>query len=104
MVVLRHVHRNQHGGLVAKERSTAILYLIAEAQKRGMYDKAKRAPRKWTEDELREIEMLRQDWILSSREGESARYQDVKIGEKLPRRVFGPHSIVTFANECRSFR
>ena len=36
------VHTNQHGALVARERSTAIRYLYEEATKRGMFDKPTR--------------------------------------------------------------
>lgn len=98
------VHRNQHGALVAKERSTAIRYLRSEALKRGMYDKEKRSPKQWTAAELEEVNKLRHAWILSNRDGVSPRYQDVELGAQLPRRVVGPHSVVTFANECRAFR
>lgn len=98
------LHRNQHGALVAKERATAIRYLVEEANKRGTYGKEKRAPKKWTKDELAEIHKLRHEWILSNREGKSPRYEDVKVGDKLPRRVVGPHSVVSFANECRAHK
>lgn len=98
------VHRNQDGVLVAKERATAIRYLVEEANKRGVYGKDKRTPKKWTAAEIEEIHKIREAWILSNREGRSPRYQDVKVGDKLPRRVIGPHSVVTFALECRSFK
>lgn len=98
------IHHNQHGALVAKERATAIRYLIDEAKKRGMYDKKKRSPKKWTADDLAEINKQRMNWILSNREGVSPNYREVKIGDKLPRRVIGPHSVVTFALECRAHR
>lgn len=98
------VHRNQHGALVAKERSTAIRYLREEALKRGTYDKDKRAPKLWSADELSAIERQRYAWILSNREGLSPAYAAVSVGDKLPKRVLGPHSVVTFANECRAFR
>jgi acyl dehydratase len=98
------VHRNQHGALVAKEQATAIRYLIDEAKKRGMYDKEQRSPRKWTSEDLAEIERIRMDWILSNREGSSPQFEEVKVGDKLPRRVIGPHSVVTFALECRAHR
>ena len=98
------VHRNQHGALVAKEQATAIRYLIDEAKKRGMYDKEQRSPRKWTSEDLAEIERIRMDWILSNREGISPQFEEVKVGDKLPRRVIGPHSVVTFALECRAHR
>lgn len=98
------VHRNQNGALVAKERATAIRYLVSEALKRGMYDKEKKTPKKWTSAELAEVEKVRMDWILSNRNGVSPRYADVKVGDKLPRRVIGPHSALTFALECRAHR
>jgi acyl dehydratase len=98
------VHRNQHGSLVARERSTAIRYLIEEARKRGMYDKAQRTPKKWTAAELDEIQRIRLAWILSNREGVSPHYEEVQVGDKLPRRVIGPHSVVTFALERRAPR
>jgi hypothetical protein len=98
------VHTNQRGELVAKERATAIRYLIEEAKKRAVYDKDKRGPKTWTNDELLEINGQRHGWILSNRDGKSPRFADVQVGDKLPRRVMGPHSKVTFANECRAFR
>ena len=98
------VHRNQHGALVAKERATAIRYLVEEANKRGVYGKDKRSPKKWSKDELKEIHALRHEWILSNREGKSPRFAQVQVGDKLPRRVIGPHSVVSFANECSAHR
>ncbi len=98
------VHRNQHGALIAKERATSIRYLIEEANKRGVYGKEKRSPREWSDEELAEIRRLRHAWILSNREGVSPRYAEVKVGDTLPRRVIGPHSVVTFALECRAHR
>lgn len=97
-------HRNQNGSLVAKERATAIRYLVEEAKKRGMYDKEKRAPKRWTAEDLAAVNKTRLDWILSNREGRSPHYEAVKVGDKLPRRVIGPHSVVTFALECRAHR
>jgi acyl dehydratase len=98
------VHTNQNGVLVAKERATAIRYLVEEANKRGVYGKDKRSPKRWTKEELAEIHKLRHAWILSNREGKTPRFADVKVGDKLPRRVIGPHSLVTFALERRSMR
>lgn len=98
------VHRNQHGALVAKERATSIRYLVEEANKRGVYGKEKRSPKEWTDEEIAAIHKLRYEWILSNREGISPRFADVKVGDKLPRRVIGPHSVVTFALECRAHR
>lgn len=98
------VHTNQNGALVAKEQATAIRYLVEEANKRGIYGRDKRAPKKWTKDELAEVNKLRHEWIVSNREGKSPRYADVKVGDTVPRRVIGPHSVISFANECRGHR
>jgi len=96
------VHTNQHGALIAKERATAIRYLVAEANKRGVY--SKRMPKTWTAEDLAEIGKIRHAWILSNRAGISPRFSDVKVGDKLPRRVIGPHSVITFAMERRAHR
>ena len=97
-------HRNQNGVLVARERATAIRYLREEANKRAVYGKEKASPKRWDKDELAEIHKLRYDWILSNREGRSPAYGDVRVGDKLPRRVVGPHTITTFVTEYRAFR
>jgi acyl dehydratase len=97
------VHRNQHGSLVAKARSTAIRYLAAEAEKRGMYDSMLGEVKRWTETELKEIDKVRHDWFMSNREGKSPHWEEVSVGDKLQRRVIGPHSIASFTTEYRAF-
>ncbi|MEE2033113.1 FAS1-like dehydratase domain-containing protein [Rhodococcus chondri] len=96
-------HTNQHGALVARERSTAIRYLSAEAAERGMYENQLGEIKKWTNDELLEIEALRHEWLLSNWSGVSPHFDEVKVGDTLPRRVIGPHSIATFTTEYRAF-
>jgi acyl dehydratase len=96
-------HTNQHGTVVARERSTAIRYLAAEAEKRGMYESRLGPVKRWTETELAEIEKLRHAWLTSNRAGVSPRFGDVRVGDTLPRRVVGPHSIATFTTEYRAF-
>jgi acyl dehydratase len=97
------IHRNQHGTVVAKARSTTIRYLAAEAEKRGMYANKLPPKPKWTADKLAEIDKVRVDWILSNRMGVSPRFDEVDIGDRLPRRALGPHSIASFATEYRAF-
>jgi acyl dehydratase len=96
-------HRNQHGTVVAKSRSTTIRYLAAEAEKRKMY--ANKLPPKptWTPAQIAEVDKVRHDWILSNRLGVSPRFAEVDIGDRLPRRALGPHSIASFATEYRAF-
>jgi acyl dehydratase len=97
------LHRNQHGQPVAKSRSTSIRYLVAEADKRKMYENQLGEKKRWSKDELREIDRIRLDWIKSGRDGISPRFSEVQVGDTLPRRVLGPHSIASFTTEYRAF-
>jgi N-terminal half of MaoC dehydratase len=97
------LHRNQHGVLIAKERATAIRYLAAEAEKRQLYNPNTAPIKRWTKQELQQIENDRYAWVLSNRHGVSPRFADVKVGDQLPRRVLGPHSISSFTQEYRAF-
>jgi acyl dehydratase len=97
------IHRNQQGAVVAKERSTAIRYLAAEAEKRKMYAGQLPPKPRWTPEKLAEVDKVRQDWILSNRLGISPIFGAVKLGDRLPRRVIGPHTIASFTTEYRAF-
>jgi len=96
------VHVNQHGTPVCKGRSTTIRYLAAEAERRGKLKSAGQAPR-WTQEQLLAVERERMAWILSNREGRTPRFEEVSIGDRLPRRVIGPHTLTSFATEYRAF-
>jgi acyl dehydratase len=96
------LHFNQHGTPVAKERSTSVRYLAAEAERRGQLQGAGAAPR-WTREQLLAVERERTAWIHSNREGRTPRYEEVSIGTRLPRRVIGPHTLASFATEYRAF-
>jgi acyl dehydratase len=96
-------HRNQHGTVIAKARSTTIRYLAAEAEKRKMYANQLPPKPRWTAQKLAEIDKIRHDWILSNRQGVSPRFDEIDVGDRLPRRALGPHSIATFATEYRAF-
>jgi acyl dehydratase len=96
-------HFNQHGSLVAKERSTAIRYLAAEAEKRGMYDDSVGEIKRWTRAEIADIDQQRTSWLKSNWDGISPTFDEVKVGDTLPRRVIGPHSIASFTTEYRAF-
>ena len=96
------LHYNQHGDPVAKERSTSIRYLAAEAERRGSLKSAGAMPR-WTREQLLQVERERTAWIMSNREGRTPRFGEVKVGDKLPRRVIGPHTLASFATEYRAF-
>jgi len=97
------IHRNQRGDLIAKSCPTVIRYLAKEAEKRGMYADSAGEPKRWTNAELLEVEKIRRDWFLSNRDGKSPHWEEVNIGDRLPRRVIGPHSIASFTTEYRAF-
>ena len=97
------VHRNQHGTVIAKARSTAIRYLAAEAEKRSLYASKLPPKPRWSAEQIAEVDKVRHDWILSNREGRSPAFGSVKAGDRLPRRVIGPHTIASFATEYRAF-
>ena len=46
------LHTNQHGVPVAKERSTSIRYLAAEAEKRGFFENDEQPVKRWTRNEI----------------------------------------------------
>lgn len=97
------MHYKQDGSLVAKSRSTAIRYLKEEAEKRGMYDSMIGELKGWKPDELAVVDKVRFDWLMSNRTGVSPRWEEVQVGDKLTRRVIGPHTKASFATEYRAF-
>ena len=96
---------NQHGDLVAKQRSTSIRY--SQAAGEAMQAEASTAQDEpvWSDDELEALEARKYSWIKMLHDlGHSPRYfEDVAKGDTLPERVFGPHSIVSFTTEWRAF-
>jgi acyl dehydratase len=98
------IHRTQDGTLVAKERSTSIRYLAAEAEKRSTFQSNEQTKMPvWTAEALKNVEKIRRDWIMSNRLGVSPRFDEVKVGDKLPQRAIGPHSVASFTTEYRAF-
>lgn len=97
------IHRDQRGTLVAKHRGTSIRYLVSEAEKRKMYEQDPVPAPVWTKDALAGVAKVRRDWILSNRTGVSPKFSQVAVGDHLPRRAIGPHTIASFASEWRAF-
>jgi hypothetical protein len=96
------LHLNQHGTPVSKMRMTSIRYLAAEAERRGMLKAVTKVPR-WTREQLLTVERERLAWIHSNREGRTPHFEEVAVGDRLPRRVIGPHTLTSFATEYRAF-
>jgi hypothetical protein len=96
-------YRNQNGELIAKQRSTAIRYL-AEAGSE-MVNKDEIEEPVWRDDELEALEERKLSWVRVLRDlGHKQRpWAEVNVGDRLPERVFGPHSVASFATEWRAY-
>ena len=94
---------NAQGDLIATQRSTSIRYRADLAREMGSLN-ATEDP-EWTDEQLRKLEDEKFSWIRTLHElGHGKRYwDDVKVGDKLPTRVFGPHSIASFTTEWRAY-
>lgn len=97
------MHYDQHGTPVAKERSTSVRYLAKEAERRGVLQATSGQAPRWTRGQLLEVDKQRTAWIHSNRQGRTPRFEEVSIGDRLPRRAIGPHTLASFATEYRAF-
>ena len=95
---------NAKGDKIAVQRSTSIRYRADLAREMGTNQAATDDP-EWTDVQLAELEKKKFEYIKSLHDlGHGKRYwDDVKVGDKLPTRVFGPHSIASFTTEWRSY-
>ncbi|WP_317932290.1 MaoC family dehydratase N-terminal domain-containing protein [Halioxenophilus sp. WMMB6] len=95
---------NQHGDLIATQRSTAIRYRPDLAREMGGSPGDADDP-VWGDDELRELEAKKFEWIKMLHElGHGQRcWESVQVGDKLPTRIIGPHSIASFTTEWRAY-
>jgi acyl dehydratase len=96
-------YRNEAGELLAKQRSTAIRYHAdagGESVKPEDFDEPA-----WGDDELAALEERKLSWVQMLHDlGHKQRWwDDVKVGDQLPERVFGPHSVASFATEWRAY-
>ncbi len=94
---------NQDGTLFAKQRSTSIRYRRDLALEKGSLTQTEDPA--WTDGELADIEERKLEYINMMHElGHDRRFwDDVDIGDELPVRVFGPHSVASFATEWRGY-
>jgi hypothetical protein len=89
--------------MVAKQRSTGIRYLAAAG---GASIKAEDMDEpEWSDEALAALEDRKFTWIKMIHDlGHKERWwDDVTIGEALPERVFGPHSVASFTTEWRAY-
>jgi len=93
---------NAQGDKIATQRSTSIRYRADLAREMGV---SPTEDPDWTDAQLSDLETQKFAWIKMLHElGHGKRYwDDVKIGDKLPTRVIGPHSIASFTTEWRAY-
>jgi len=98
-----NTYYNDQGEKIATQRSTSIRYRADLAREMGSL-KASDDP-EWTDAQLAELETQKFEYIKSMHDlGHGKRYwDDVKIGDRLPTRVFGPHSIASLTTEWRAY-
>jgi hypothetical protein len=94
---------NDRGDKIATQRSTSIRYRADLA--RDMSSLKDSEDPVWTDQQLAELEDKKFEYIKMMHElGHGKRYwDDVKVGDQLPTRLFGPHTIVSFTTEWRSY-
>ena len=92
---------NHHGELVAPQRSTSIRYFADEAAKR--MDPAQVKEREWSDDELAKLEEQKMEYYRTFLDLGHEKRQFMKVGDKLPTRPIGPHTIQTFTTEWRAY-
>jgi acyl dehydratase len=90
-----------NGEVVCKQRSTSIRYRAGEARERGVF--AETPEPRWTADEIAAVEKQKHDYYRSFLELGHGKRNGVEIGQQLPTRPIGPHTIATFSCEWRAF-
>ena len=96
-------YRNESGELIAKQRSTSIRYL---AHVGGANTNTAEADEpEWSDEELVALEERKFGWIQMLHDlGHKERWwDDVNVGDILPERVFGPHTVASLATEWRAY-
>ena len=92
---------NQRGEILCKQRSTSVRYLAENARKKGMFDD--NVERSWTDQELEDLEKQKMDYYQSYLDLGHEKRLFVKVGDKLTTRPIGPHTLMSFTTEWRSY-
>ena len=96
------IYTNQRGDRVARQWSTAVRYRADVARDRGFFAQAAPLPR-WTEKQLADVEAQRMAWIRSRAGAQGPTLDAVAVGQRLPTRPIGPHSLPSLASEWRAY-
>jgi acyl dehydratase len=96
------VYTNQRGDAVARQWSTAVRYVAEEARRRGFFEQAAPAPT-WTAERLAQVAEQRAAWVASRAGSSGPVLEEIEVGQRLPTRPIGPHTLSTLATEWRSY-
>lgn len=96
-------YANQRGELVAKQRCTAVRYLVEEARRRGLLAGDAEEP-SWSTEELDRLEAARRAYhrTVLDRGHEPRPWASVAVGDVLPTRPIGPHSVASLTTDHRA--
>lgn len=91
------------GDKIAIQRSTSIRYRADLAREMGSLTATEDPV--WTREQIRELEEKKFDYVKTLHElGHGKRWwDDINVGDSLPTRIFGPHSIASFTTEWRAY-
>jgi acyl dehydratase len=95
------IYSNQRGEKVAQQRSTAIRYRAEEARRRAPAV-AEPEPA-WSDADLARLESQKREYHQTVRALEHEPRRGVAVGDRLPTRVLGPHSLQSFTTEWRAY-
>jgi acyl dehydratase len=94
---------NQRGEIVARQRSTAVRYLVANARRlRAPGVAAQSEWPQWSDEQIADLDQLRLDYFGALWTHRPRVLSSVQAGETLPRRPVGPHSLQSFTTEYRA--
>ena len=92
---------NQRGEVVCKQRSTSVRYLAENARTLGLFDAE--SDREWTDGELGDLEKRKFEYYQTIHDLGHDKRLFVKPGDRLPTRPIGPHTLMSFTTEWRSY-
>lgn len=92
---------NQNGEVVAKQRSTAIRYIVENSAKLAAFAGQEDDP-EWTDEELEQLKEDQLAYYRTFADHVVKKAGDVSAGETLVTRKIGPHSINSFTTEYKA--
>ena len=94
---------NQNDEPIARQRSTSLRYSASAGG--SSVNTADFDEPEWSDAEMDAFDSRRFNWVKMLRElGHKERWwDDVAVGDMLPERLFGPHSVASFTTEWRAY-